>query len=103
MRNLTRARTIAITLIAALIAVVTPERAQAQNAVLTGKVTSQFGQAVEGAQLYINDLNISVPTNAQGDYTINIPPSRARDRKSTRLNSSHSSISYAVFCLKQKK
>src|SRR6267143_6755285 len=26
----------------------------------------------------------------------------ARDRKSTRLNSSHSSISYAVFCLKKK-
>src|SRR5689334_24708447 len=28
---------------------------------------------------------------------------RGRDRKSTRLNSSHSSISYAVFCLKKKK
>src|SRR5689334_23597427 len=28
--------------------------------------------------------------------------SRERDRKSTRLNSSHSSISYAVFCLKKK-
>src|SRR5207245_9037702 len=28
---------------------------------------------------------------------------RVRDRKSTRLNSSHGSISYAVFCLKQKK
>src|SRR4051794_41680275 len=28
---------------------------------------------------------------------------RARDRKSTRLNSSHPSISYAVFCLKKKK
>src|SRR5689334_24135301 len=27
---------------------------------------------------------------------------RRRDRKSTRLNSSHSSISYAVFCLKKK-
>src|SRR5689334_24428267 len=26
-----------------------------------------------------------------------------QDRKSTRLNSSHSSISYAVFCLKKKK
>src|SRR5690348_17871395 len=26
-----------------------------------------------------------------------------RDRKSTRLNSSHPSISYAVFCLKKKK
>src|SRR5438477_9776945 len=27
----------------------------------------------------------------------------AKDRKSTRLNSSHMSISYAVFCLKKKK
>src|SRR2546430_10039317 len=32
------------------------------------------------------------------------PPSTcSRDRKSTRLNSSHSQISYAVFCLKKKK
>src|SRR5687768_18319798 len=30
-----------------------------------------------------------------------IPP--CRDRKSTRLNSSHGYISYAVFCLKKKK
>src|SRR6516165_10062845 len=30
-------------------------------------------------------------------------PSTATDRKSTRLNSSHSHISYAVFCLKKKK
>src|SRR5437870_13317087 len=29
--------------------------------------------------------------------------SRRRDRKSTRLNSSHVAISYAVFCLKKKK
>src|SRR5437588_2772185 len=28
---------------------------------------------------------------------------RAQDRKSTRLNSSHTVISYAVFCLKKKK
>src|SRR5688572_29632053 len=32
-----------------------------------------------------------------------IEPSDQRDRKSTRLNSSHSQISYAVFCLKKKK
>src|SRR5207249_8207918 len=31
------------------------------------------------------------------------PPHEGRDRKSTRLNSSHVSISYAVFCLKKKK
>src|SRR5689334_24728640 len=30
-------------------------------------------------------------------------PVKVKDRKSTRLNSSHSSISYAVFCLKKKK
>src|SRR5258707_9870082 len=28
---------------------------------------------------------------------------RSQDRKSTRLNSSHANISYAVFCLKKKK
>src|SRR3712207_7693307 len=31
------------------------------------------------------------------------PVHRASDRKSTRLNSSHANISYAVFCLKKKK
>src|SRR3990170_2707225 len=31
-----------------------------------------------------------------------LPPLRPRDRKSTRLNSSHQIISYAVFCLKKK-
>src|SRR5438067_6211683 len=31
------------------------------------------------------------------------PQTRDQDRKSTRLNSSHVSISYAVFCLKKKK
>src|SRR5689334_23464944 len=36
------------------------------------------------------------PLNEDGAW----PPER--DRKSTRLNSSHSSISYAVFCLKKK-
>src|SRR2546421_2468102 len=30
-------------------------------------------------------------------------PMSCRDRKSTRLNSSHDQISYAVFCLKKKK
>src|SRR2546430_10422982 len=59
------------------------------------------------------------------NYTFNLPPPAAaevpgfakdggknvkmkdgkekKDRKSTRLNSSHSQISYAVFCLKKKK
>src|SRR2546427_8483774 len=32
-----------------------------------------------------------------------LPRAVPKDRKSTRLNSSHSQISYAVFCLKKKK
>src|SRR5258708_29517674 len=35
--------------------------------------------------------------------TLNSVPTLRRDRKSTRLNSSHQIISYAVFCLKKKK
>ncbi len=76
MRNLTRARTIAIALIGSLFAVVNPEQAQAQNAVITGKVTSDIGQPVVGANVYINDLTLSVATNAEGNYTITIPAAR---------------------------
>src|SRR5258707_6605257 len=32
-----------------------------------------------------------------------LAPCSSKDRKSTRLNSSHANISYAVFCLKKKK
>src|SRR5258708_21578011 len=34
---------------------------------------------------------------------LGLEPIQAQDRKSTRLNSSHQIISYAVFCLKKKK
>src|SRR2546430_8292350 len=42
------------------------------------------------------------PGNARRRQDLESPKAR-RDRKSTRLNSSHSQISYAVFCLKKKK
>src|SRR3712207_6891213 len=38
-----------------------------------------------------------------GGHLIEPPADRGPDRKSTRLNSSHANISYAVFCLKKKK
>src|SRR2546430_10723625 len=46
------------------------------------------------------DYGTFVPTFDPNDA---IPDAAAADRKSTRLNSSHSQISYAVFCLKKKK
>src|SRR2546427_9057644 len=42
-----------------------------------------------------------VTEHMDADLELHTP--RRRDRKSTRLNSSHSQISYAVFCLKKKK
>src|SRR3712207_7854513 len=36
-------------------------------------------------------------------FVVIIGPAAIKDRKSTRLNSSHANISYAVFCLKKKE
>src|SRR5207247_9700534 len=54
---------------------------------------------------------IADKTGLEGSYDFHLnaswempdPPNPAEDRKSTRLNSSHEWISYAVFCLKKKK
>src|SRR5699024_11482274 len=48
----------------------------------------KLGFMAAAAKTYASDVAMEVTTNA--------------DRKSTRLNSSHVSISYAVFCLKKK-
>src|SRR2546430_10075261 len=48
----------------------------------------------------------AVPDGGDHGQALRETPRRRRpvgDRKSTRLNSSHSQISYAVFCLKKKK
>src|SRR5437879_13457727 len=46
-------------------------------------------------------INDTLKQNAPAMVLLSISP--MRDRKSTRLNSSHRCISYAVFCLKKKK
>src|ERR1043166_8542005 len=50
--------------------------AQAQSAVITGTVTSEFGRPIEAANVYMNELAKSVATNAQGVYTITVEPAR---------------------------
>src|SRR3712207_8639555 len=52
-------------------------------------------------QVYVNLLNNAAKyTNPGGRLRLTV---ERTDRKSTRLNSSHANISYAVFCLKKKK
>src|SRR5205814_6253375 len=54
---------------------------------------------VPGAPWYLGAFLLFVATA----MSTRIPRVAAEDRKSTRLNSSHLGISYAVFCLKKKK
>jgi len=46
--------------------------------VITGRVTSEAGNPLEVANVFITEMHISVPTNAEGRYTISIPPERVR-------------------------
>src|SRR5438477_8058087 len=55
------------------------------------------GAAAPSVVAFVRLARISLATAAEGDFGYS-----RRDRKSTRLNSSHMSISYAVFCLKKK-
>src|SRR5699024_11260216 len=58
-----------------------------------GQVKEKYSGLVERFNENVNDYNELLEENK----------SLKSDRKSTRLNSSHVSISYAVFCLKKKK
>src|SRR5437764_11888775 len=51
--------------------------------------------------MYRNETEFRLYRKFGAEATITLTPDR--DRKSTRLNSSHRCISYAVFCLKKKK
>src|SRR5258707_10022024 len=65
-----------------------------------------LGQGLPGV-LQANRQRTVVPLRGPGVHVLHeeaVSNKRVRlDRKSTRLNSSHANISYAVFCLKKKK
>src|SRR5437773_6912210 len=58
---------------------------------------------VAAAPADLQDRRVEITGPVERKMMINALNSGARDRKSTRLNSSHITISYAVFCLKKKK
>src|SRR5258708_31386955 len=58
---------------------------------------------VGGAQTQDRDPGHYQRASSRGSFFRDIRDSKEKDRKSTRLNSSHQIISYAVFCLKKKK
>src|SRR3712207_6881821 len=65
-----------------------------------GRINTDFIDNSAGVDTSDHEVNIKILLDRvvrDGDLTTK------QDRKSTRLNSSHANISYAVFCLKKKK
>src|SRR3712207_8986300 len=64
-------------------------------------------EALGGFFLDVQGLFERLQCRVEGQHDRSMPvrviARRHQDRKSTRLNSSHANISYAVFCLKKKK
>ncbi|HKY99090.1 MAG TPA: carboxypeptidase-like regulatory domain-containing protein, partial [Gemmatimonadaceae bacterium] len=75
MKKLLRPTKALLLIVAALVGV-SPAVAQSQGAVISGRVMSEQGQPLVGANVYINDLNISVGTSQTGAFTLNIPQAR---------------------------
>src|SRR6266481_6021221 len=63
------------------------------------KYSLSWQNATSGPPITNGMMANNIQIGMMGDYPLMVNG----DRKSTRLNSSHSSISYAVFCLKKKK
>src|SRR2546422_3858584 len=62
--------------------------------------------ALQGTELVFHLVSTTLPKSSNDNPVYDVESNvlgSLRDRKSTRLNSSHGYISYAVFCLKKKK
>src|SRR5258708_22433261 len=70
-------------------------------------VQCELGRTYDVAAKLVDEIEgVAEVYSISGEYDLLVkahPPADAGDRKSTRLNSSHQIISYAVFCLKKKK
>src|SRR5689334_24199714 len=71
-------------------------------AVTNGAITIDGVRGEDLRSILLGFERLGVRPRLDGTQLI-VDAGQERDRKSTRLNSSHSSISYAVFCLKKKK
>src|SRR2546422_3174916 len=81
----------------------TTRTAKTGDAVLSQTIAREVAKRVVAQDLMVERLLIGLLTG--GHVLLEGVPGLAKtlDRKSTRLNSSHGYISYAVFCLKKKK
>jgi TonB-linked SusC/RagA family outer membrane protein len=78
MMKVTRSRFVASLALGAAVAFGGASRvqAQAQAAVINGRVTSDQGRPLQAVNVFITELSVSVGTNEAGNYTITIPAAR---------------------------
>src|SRR5690625_747889 len=67
-----------------------------------GTVIDHDGEPLIGVNIQVKGSTKGTATDFDGRFALEDVEQDAVDRKSTRLNSSHVAISYAVFCLKKK-
>src|SRR5690348_18001461 len=93
--------------VAALVLLAVPAAAQNDTSKTIDPV--ELSKQVKGPPAQISDeqrdaiQNALVAVHTQQKAPKDFNPQVGQDRKSTRLNSSHPSTSYAVYCLKKKK
>ena len=75
-------RRLSASILALVVSLASATVASAQaGATITGRVTSEAGQPLYGANITIEALTISVGTNEEGRYTITVPGARARGQQ----------------------
>src|SRR5207253_6463971 len=88
---------------AAPIIAVTGTNGKSTTTALIGHILQSCGlDAQVGGNIGRPALDLAAP-GPNTVYVLEVSSYQIEDRKSTRLNSSHVAISYAVFCLKKKK
>src|SRR5215211_6049848 len=69
---------LAITVTIALLSGSAVAQGATQGTVITGRVLSEQGQVLQAANVFITEMNVSMPTNEQGAYRITLPAERVR-------------------------
>src|SRR2546427_5958522 len=74
-----------------------------ETAIMLAKIYTGQQEIIALRHSYAGRSQGAIAITGQQPWRVLPTPIAGIDRKSTRLNSSHSQISYAVFCLKKKK
>jgi len=71
--------------LAAVTLTAVPIAARAQEALFSGKVTSEAGAPIEGAQVYLDKMGIGASTKSDGSYRFVVPAARATGQQATLI------------------